>query len=320
MRFYSEHRNLNFNPSWLRPLSERKHPILFGLLIITLVVCGLGILWGGFTYFFTEDSSLHFGDRFVVISIKGVISDSKTVVEQLKKYRKDNQVKAIILRIDSPGGGTAASQEIYREVQKTSSQKKVVVSMGNVAASGGYYVALGANKIVANPASLTGSIGVIMELANFKELLHKIGVSREAIKSGRFKDIGSPVRDLKPEERSLLEEVIKNVHQQFVEVVVKGRKLSREKVEKIADGRIFTGEQAKALGLVDELGSFEDAVELAQKMVGISGEVKLIYPEKKRFSVWDLIFSKMMGEITQSLQPNWPTAQLLLVPPIFYRN
>ncbi len=255
-----------------------------------------------------------------MVSIKGVIADSRGVVEQLKKYRQDNRVKAIVLRIDSPGGSTAGSQEIYREVQKTASQKKVVASMGNVAASGGYYVALAANKIVANPASLTGSIGVIIQFSNFKELLNKIGVSSEAVKSGPYKDIGSPVRDMKPEERRLLEGVIKNVHRQFIEVVVKGRRLSREQVEKIADGRIFTGEQAKALGLVDELGSFEDAVDLTKKLVGLSGEVKLIYPEKKRFSLWDLIFSKMIGEIKESLQPNGPTAQLLLISPIFYKN
>ncbi len=260
------------------------------------------LLWWGIIFFFKEDSGFSFGNRIAVVPIRGVITDSREVVDQLKKYRKDSRVKAIILRIESPGGGTAASQEIYREVQRTVPKKKVVASMGNVAASGGYYVALAANKIVANPATLTGSIGVIMELSNIKELLNKIGVSREAVKSGPFKDIGSPVREMKPEERQLLQEVIKNVHQQFVEVVVKGRRLSREQVEKIADGRIFTGEQARDLGLVDELGSFEDAVELTKKMVGLSGEVKLIFPEKKRFSVWDLIFSEWMGEIKQSLQ------------------
>jgi protease IV len=289
-------------------------------MIIFLVIGGLLLLLGGITYFFSDDSSLHFGDRIAVVSIKGVIADSKLVVEQLKKYRQDNRVKAIILRIDSPGGSTAGSQEIYREVQKTSSKKKVVASMGNVAASGGYYVALGANKIVANPASLTGSIGVIIQFSNFKALLNKIGVSQESVKSGHYKDIGSPVRDMKPEERTLLEGVIKNVHQQFIEVVVKGRRLSREQVEKIADGRIFTGEQAKTLGLVDELGSFEDAVDLTKKMVGLSGEVKMIYPEKKRFSFWDLIFSKMVTEIKQSLQPDESSAQFLLVSPILYRN
>ena len=301
-------------------MSEKKHPILFGLLIYGLVVCGLVLLWGGITIFLKEDSGFSFGNRIAVVSIRGVITDSRGVVEQIKKYRKDSRVKAIILRIDSPGGGTAASQEIYREVQRTVLSKKVVASMGNVAASGGYYVALAANKIVANPATLTGSIGVIMELSNIKELLNKIGVSREVVKSGPYKDIGSPVRKMKPEERRLLEEVIKNVHQQFIEVVVKGRRLNREQVEKIADGRIFTGEQARDLGLVDELGSFEDALDLTKKMVGLSGEVKLIFPEKKRFSFWELIFSEWMGEIKQSLQLPWPSAQLLLLPPIFYKN
>jgi len=285
-----------------------------------LVACGLLILWGGLTFFLKEDAGLSFGNRIGVVSIRGLITDSRSVVEQLKKYRNDSRVKAIILRIDSPGGGTAASQEIYREVQRTVTKKKVIASMGNVAASGGYYVALAADKIVANPATLTGSIGVIMEVSNIKELLQKIGVSREAIKSGPYKDIGSPVREMKPEERRLLEEVIQNVHQQFIEVVSKGRRLSREQVEKIADGRIFTGQQAKTMGLIDELGSFEDAVDLAKKMVGLSGDVKLIYPEKKRFSIWDLIFSEMMGEIKQSLQPIWPSTPLLMVPPVFYQN
>jgi protease IV len=301
-------------------LSEKKHPVLFGLLIYGLVACGLILLWVGITVFFKEDSSFSFGNRIAVVSIRGVITDSRAVVDQLKKYRKDSRVKAIILRIESPGGGTAASQEIYREVQRTVPRKKVVASMGNVAASGGYYVALGADKIVANPATLTGSIGVIMELSNIKELLNKIGVSREAVKSGPYKDIGSPVREMKPEERQLLEGVIKNVHEQFIKVVMKGRRLTREQVEKIADGRVFTGEQARDLGLVDELGSFEDAVELTKKLVGLTGEVKLIYPEKKRLSIWDFIFSEWLGEIKQSLELPQPSAQLLLLPPVLYKN
>jgi protease-4 len=301
-------------------LSEKKHPILFGLLISALVAGGLIALLWVFPFFSGENTGLPFGNRIGVIPIRGIISDSRSVVEQLKKYRKDDRVKAIILRIDSPGGGTAASQEIYREIQKTVSQKKVVASMGNVAASGGYYVALAADKIVANPATLTGSIGVILDLPNFKELLKKIGVSQETVKSGPYKDIGSPVREMTPEERQLLQGVIDNVYQQFVEVVVKGRKLSREQVERIADGRVFTGEQAKRLGLIDELGSFEDAVDLAKKMVGLSGEVKLIYPEKKRFSFWDLIFKEFLGEVKESLQTEWPSAQLNFIPPIFYKN
>jgi len=289
-------------------------------MIVGLIGFGLVLLLGGLSLFWSEDSGPHFGERIAVVPVRGFIADSKEVVDLLKKYRKDDRVKAIILRIDSPGGSTAASQEIYREVERTNAKKKVVASMGNVAASGGYYVALAAEKIVANPATLTGSIGVIMEIANFKEILRKIGVGHEAVKSGPYKDIGSPLRDMKPDERRLLEDLIGNVQRQFVDVVVKGRKLTRERVEKIADGRVFTGAQAKELGLVDTLGSFEDAVDLTKKMVGLSGEVKLIYPEKKRVSLWNLIFSSLMGEIKESLSAAYPLSPLLLVPSVFYTN
>lgn len=301
-------------------MSKRKHPILFGLLIAALVVIGLILGLGGLAFWTDEGSSFRFANRIAVVPVKGVISDSKEVVDQLKKYRKDDKIKAIILRIDSPGGSTAASQEIYREVERTTPKKKVVVSMGNVAASGGYYIALAADKIVANPSTLTGSIGVIMEITNFKEILRKIGIGHEAIKSGPYKDIGSPLRDMKPEERRLLQEVIATVQRQFVDVVVKGRKLSRDQVEKIADGRVFTGAQAKDLGLVDSLGSFEDTVDLTKKMVGLSGEVKLIYPDKKKLSLWNLIFGSLFGEIQQALPLGQNWSPLLLVPSVFYTN
>ncbi len=302
-------------------MSKRKQPILFGLLIAGGLVLLLVLLSSGVALFLNGSEGFYFGgSRIGVVSVRGVIADSKEVVDQLKKYRKDQRIKAIILRIDSPGGSTAASQEIYREVQRTNIQKKVVVSMGNVAASGGYYIALAAQRIVANPATLTGSIGVIMEVSNFKELLQKVGVSREAIKTGPYKDIGSPFRAMKPEERRLLQAVIENVYRQFVDVVVKGRKISREQVEKIADGRVFTGAQAKDLGLVDDLGSFEDAVDLTKKMVGLSGEVKLIYPDKKRFSLWDLIFRSFLGEMKQTFEDRWGASPLLLVPSVLYRN
>jgi len=285
-----------------------------------LVVIGLLLGLGGLAFWGDDDAGLRFADRMAVVTVRGFIGDSKEVVDQLKKYRKDDKIKAIILRIDSPGGSTAASQEIYREVERTTPRKKVVVSMGNVAASGGYYIAVAADKIVANPSTLTGSIGVIMEITNFKEILRKIGIGHEAVKSGPFKDIGSPLRDMKPEERRLLQEVIATVQRQFVDVVAKGRKLSRERVEQIADGRIFTGAQAKDLGLVDSLGSFEDAVDLTKKLVGLSGEVKLVYPEKKKLSLWSLIFSSLMGEIQQALPLGQTFSPLLLVPPVFYTN
>ncbi len=301
-------------------MAGKRHPVLWGLMIYGLVMLGLIGLWKAFDSWWGEDWGWPVGQKIAVVPIRGLITDSREVVEQIKKHRKDPLVKAIILRIESPGGGTAASQEIYREVVRTAARKKVVASMGNVAASGGYYVALGANRIVANPATLTGSIGVIMELSNIQGLLKKIGISREAVKSGPSKDIGSPVREITPEERKLLEGVIHNVHRQFVEAVVKSRGLDQEAVEKIADGRILTGQQAKELGLVDELGGFEDAVELAKKMVGLTGEVKVIYPEKRRFSFWDLLFEKVADGFSTALPPVHPSTPLLWVPPPFYSN
>ena len=214
----------------------------------------------------------------------------------------------------------AASQEIYREIVRTLPLKKVVISMGNVAASGGYYIAVAGTRIMANPGTLTGSIGVVMEFSNIQELMHKIGVSLEVVKSGAFKDIGSPVRKMKPEERRLLEGVIQNVHRQFVDTVAQARRLPKPEVEKLADGRIFTGEQAKNLGLVDELGSLEDAVELTKKLARISGEVRLVYPEKRKFSLWDLLLNRIMGEFRENLPFTGSTFDLLWVPPAFYRN
>ena len=301
-------------------MAERKHPIIFGIAISSLVVLGFAFLLFLFAFFLREDSPLRSGSRIGVVLIRGVILDSKGPVEQIKKFRKDERVKALIIRIDSPGGSTAASQEIHREILRTLPKKKIVVSMGNIAASGGYYIAAAADKIVANPGTLTGSIGVIMQFSNLKELLHKIGVGMEVVKSGSFKDIGSPLRDMKPEERQLLEGVIKNVHGQFIEAVAQGRRLPKDQVAQIADGRIFSGEQAKTLGLVDELGSFEDAVDLVKKMVGLSGEVKLVQAEKKKFSIWEFLFSELAGEVKQTLQEPWSSPHLLLVPPYLYKN
>ncbi|MBM2838890.1 MAG: sppA [Deltaproteobacteria bacterium] len=197
--------------------------------------------------------SLFFGDGFgkdkvAVVTVKGIIIDSKSVIEQLHEADKSSDVKAIVIRVNSPGGGVGASQEIYREVSKIK-DKKVVVSMGSVAASGGYYIACGVDKIYANPGTLTGSIGVLMEFANFEELFGKIGLKGYVVKSGEFKDIGSPLRPMSDSERELLQGVIDNTYKQFVGVVAKGRKLPEDYVKGLADGRIFTGEQAKLMNL-----------------------------------------------------------------------
>ena len=254
--------------------------------------------------FFGPSSSLSFGDKIGVIPLEGPILDSGPVLTQLIKFRKDDGIKAIILRIDSPGGGVGPSQEIYREVRRTIETKKVIASLGSLAASGGYYVASASNKIVANPGTITGSIGVIMEFLRLENLLKKIGVSFEVLKSGEFKDLGSPHREMSEREKALITALIKDVQKQFVDAVARGRGMSEEEVMKIADGRIFSGTQAKKLGLVDSLGNFQDAVQLAKEMAEIKGEATMVYPEKPRVRLWDLFFRDATEAIINALKDN----------------
>ena len=234
-------------------------------------------------------SLLSLREKIGIVNIEGAITDSEPVVTQLVQFRKDKGIKAIVLRIDSPGGAVAPSQEIYWEVKKAAASKTVIASMGKVAASGGYYVACAANKIVANPGTLTGSIGVLMEFLQVEDLLKKIGVGIEVLKTGEFKDIGSPHRKLSEKDRELISSLISDIQKQFVEAVARGRNLPIEKVREIADGRILSGAQSKEHGLVDELGNFQDALELAKKMTGVEGEVTLVYPKKKGSRLWDFV-------------------------------
>ncbi|MEK6692240.1 MAG: signal peptide peptidase SppA [Nitrospirota bacterium] len=244
-----------------------------------------------------------FSDRVALIRVEGIILDSRETIEQLKRYGKDNSVKAIVLRVDSPGGGVVPSQEIYEEVKKIreKGEKKVVVSMGSVAASGGYYIACPADKIVANPGSITGSIGVIMELANIEGLLEKIGVKSIVIKSGRHKDIGSVMREMSAEEKEILQKVLDDVHNQFVEAVANGRGINEDEVRNIADGRIFTGRQAKEMGLVDEIGNLEDTIKLAAQISGIKGEPKVV-SEDKRPGFLELFLGDILGRKTDTFK------------------
>ena len=280
----------------------KKHPILTVLIILVVTALLLGAAMFVFLKLFEPSSNLSFTEKIGVISIDGAISDSRTITSQLVKFRKNKKIKAIILRINSPGGSVGASQSIYREIQKTIQTKKVIASMGSVAASGGYYVAAAANKIVANPGTITGSIGVIMEFVRLKDLLKKIGINFEILKSGEFKDIGSPLRGLTERERKLLDALIEDIQKQFVKAIATGRNLTVEEVEKIADGRIFSGARAKELGLVDMLGNFHDAVDLARNMVGIKGEVTLVYPEKTKLELWKLLIKTSASSIAQLLQ------------------
>lgn len=245
------------------------------------------------------------GDRIAVIPIEGVIDDSmaKTVNRHLKEYGDDSRVKAIILRVDSPGGGVSPSQEIYREVKrvKEEKKKKLVVSMASVAASGGYYIACPADRIFANPGTVTGSIGVIAEWLNYKDLAEWAKVKPVVFKSGEFKDTGSPTRELTERERAYFQGMIDELYGQFVGAVAEGRKgrgsegseLNDERVRALADGRVYTGESALKYGLIDAIGNYQDALKETAKMVGIKGEPKVITPAKPRdgVSILDLLLS-----------------------------
>ncbi len=238
--------------------------------------------------------------RVALVRIEGPILGSEDIVDEIKEYVKDRSIKAIILRIDSPGGAVAPSQEIYEEVKKAAAAKKVVVSMGSIAASGGYYIAAPADTIIANPGTLTGSIGVIMEIPNIEGLMSKVGVRTEVIKSGRHKDIASAFRKMEKEERELLQGVMDNVHEQFIRAVAEGRKLKIDDVRPIADGRIFSGEQARAQKLVDELGTLEDAVKKAAALAGIQGEPDVI-EKKDTLSFFDSLMSSIPREIAGAI-------------------
>ena len=279
----------------------RKHPVLLGLIIIGIIL-GVFLISLFFLGRFGEERAFVLGEKIAVVDIKGVITSSRGIVEQIEKLKEDGDVKAIILRINSPGGGVGPSQEIYREVLRAKEKKKIIASMESVAASGGYYVACASDIIVANPGTITGSIGVVMEFSNVEDLLKKIGLRSYVIKSGKHKDIGSPLREMTSEEKVILQSVIDSVHSQFVRAVAEGRNMEEGKVRQIADGRIFSGEQAKELGLVDRLGSLQDAIEMAAEMIGIEGKPVVVYP-KKKLSLYELLFKKslrlIMDEVWQ---------------------
>jgi protease-4 len=283
-------------------LSQQKRPLRTALAIVA-------VLAGAFAAFavlttLALEADRWGGDKVAVVRIEGIILDAKDTIEDLRRHRDNPGIKAIVLRIDSPGGAVVPSQEIYAEVRKVRADGKIklITSMGNVAASGGYYIAAATDRIVANPGTLTGSIGVIMELPNVKGLLEKVGVESVVIKSGRYKDLASPFRTMPDENRAILQGVLDDVHDQFIQAVAAGRGLEFEKVRDLADGRIFTGRQAKKIRLVDELGDLQDAIKLAARMVGITGEPQVI-ETKKRFSFRDFLDNMFSGKIA-SLMPS----------------
>ncbi|MBF0345841.1 MAG: signal peptide peptidase SppA [Nitrospirae bacterium] len=247
-------------------------------------------------------SHVPLGDKIGLINVEGIILSSKDTIKELKKYRDDPSIKVIVLSVDSPGGAVVPSHEIYDEVKKTVKKKKVVVSMGSLAASGGYYISSPATKIIANQATVTGSIGVIMETANISGLMEKIGVKSEVIKSGRYKDLASLYRGVGKEERVILQGVLDDIHGQFIEAVAEGRRMPFERVRGIADGRIFTGKQALELGLVDKLGTLQDAITEAAEMAGIKGEPQVV-TKKEDFSLSDLFSNKLSNLLFTNYSP-----------------
>jgi protease IV len=235
------------------------------------------------------------GENIGVVEIEGVISGSKELMEDIIKFKEDPTIKGVILSINSPGGGVGPTQEIFREVVKLKEKKKVYVSMGTSCASGGYYIAAAAEKLYANPSTITGSIGVIMQLMIVEDVLKKIGLQSNTIKAGEFKDTGSPFRAMTPAERTYMEGVVLSIYEQFLKDIAAGRKMNLEVVRKLAEGRIYTGTQAKDLGLVDGIGNFYDTVDALKTALNIKGKPVLVYTEKP-FSLSKWVF----GSISQN--------------------
>jgi protease-4 len=262
--------------------------ILFGLLAVASL--------------FTDRSDLTVSSGVGQVEVKGLIIDPLETVKQLHDFAKNEKVKAVVLRIDSPGGVVGPSQEIWSAVKKVKEKKPVIVSMGSVAASGGYYIAAPATLIYANPGTITGSIGVLMKFSNLEGLMSKVGMKAFTLKTGKFKDVGSPARAMSAEERVMLQSVIESTHGQFIKAVAEGRKLPEEKVREIADGRIFTGEQAVQQKLVDRLGTLQDAVAEAGRAGGISGEPAVIKPPKKKPMLLDMLVEESSGRFGSLLR------------------
>jgi protease-4 len=284
---------------------SRRHPYLFFLLTFTLIICSSSViisLISGASRLASPKTGKH---NIGVIEISGIILESESVLENLKKFRERKDIKAVVLRINSPGGGVAPSQEIYQAVKRFSKKKKIIASLGSVAASGGYYIASAADKIITNPGTITGSIGVIMEYTNLEEVMDKIGISPVVIKSGKFKDTGSPTRSLRQEEKEFLQDFVDKIHNQFVTDVALGRKIDKEKLVKYADGRIISGADAVSYGLADMTGNFEDALDFTARQAGIkNNNYTLVYPPKEKLSFIKEILNESVSKISEVVFKN----------------
>lgn len=239
-------------------------------------------------------------DLIGLVPIDGVIFESRTIIDEIRRFRQSSHVKAVILRINSPGGSVAPAQEIYEAIRETSKIKKVVASLASMAASGGYYIASAADRVFANPGTITGSIGVVMRHSNVDELYRKIGLSTSVIKSGEYKDLGSSFRNITPREERLFQGLLDTVHGQFIDAVAAGRGMEREKVAGLADGRIFTGADARDMGLVDDLGGFQAALQETGRMIGIEEEPRVITLKRRKNALLEYLFGSAVGSSVQA--------------------
>ncbi len=273
----------------------------FGLIVIGLMSEGTG------------EGFARFGEKIGVIEVSGAIDEGngRRVIYELDRWADNSSIKAIVLHINSPGGGVAISQEIYDAILRLKERKPVVASMGSVAASGGYYVACGADRIMADPGTITGSIGVIFQFYEFEGLMDKVGVALQTVKSGEMKDVGSPDRPLTKKEELMLQSVVMDSYEQFVDVVATGRGMEKEEVYPLADGSIFTGLQAMNLGLVDTLGGLYEAVDLAADLAGVRGEPSVVRPyRREKVSIFDFLGS-FLGDLHLPLDKKPAGPQLL---------
>jgi len=285
----------------------RRRDIVIGVIIGTSLLFVLGFMVLMFVGLMASDGDVSFaslGGSIGVIPMSGVMDEStgRPVIECLERWRDVGSIKAIVIHVNSPGGGTAIAQEIHDAILRVRDKKPVVVSMAGVAASGGYYIACAADRIVANPGTVTGSIGTIMSFHTFQGVLDKVGIGTEVVKSGEFKDVGDYSREMSHEEELMLKSVVMDSYEQFVEAVATGRNMDKEDVYAVADGSIFTGLQAYNLGLVDTLGGLADAVELAADLAGLEGEPEVVRPREKRRSFISDLLTGVLGDLGQEMK------------------
>jgi len=296
----------------------QKRDIIIGVVIAFAFLMAIGLFGLIFIGFLSPTGDFEIsglGDNVGVVEVFGTIDETsgRKVVEQLDKWRKNNSIKAIVVHVNSPGGGVSISQEIYDAIKRAREEKPIVVAMASVAASGGYYIACAADRIVANPGTITGSIGVIFQFHTFKELMNKVGIGTETVKSGELKDVGSYSRDMTEKEDMMLRSVVMDTYEQFIEAVAEGRSMDKDEIYSFADGSIFTGLQAYNIGLIDTLGGLKEAIDLAADLAEIEGEPKVVRPyERKRLSFLDLL-GGVLGGIGTSVKQELVGPQLMFL-------